>query len=307
MSALVKPSHKETRYDRGIRLWGAAGQRALEDAHVCLLNATAAGCEALKNLALPGIGRLTVVDDALVTRTDLGKNFFVTKDRLGQPKAPCVVENLLEMNPDHVKGGAVEAPPGTLLSDRPRFLAENGVDCVIAADLPRTELQAVAIACQLGNVHLVAIGCCGMVGHIRLQAGGEHCIIEGYPDSSVQDLRVTNPFPELKSYFDSFDLSAITDSHEHSHVPWPVLAHNATQMWQAEEGTDHLPTTYKQRRRVKELLLQQRLPKDPADGETAGETDNSQHLQPRDEENFEEAANNLNKYLPPAIPHEVQA
>ena len=36
------------------RLWGDHGQQALENAHVCLINATGTGTEILKNLILPG-------------------------------------------------------------------------------------------------------------------------------------------------------------------------------------------------------------------------------------------------------------
>ena len=36
------------------RLWGEHGQQELETASVCLINATAAGTETLKNLVLPG-------------------------------------------------------------------------------------------------------------------------------------------------------------------------------------------------------------------------------------------------------------
>jgi hypothetical protein len=37
------------------RLWGDHGQRKLENAKVCLVNATALGTEILKNLILPGM------------------------------------------------------------------------------------------------------------------------------------------------------------------------------------------------------------------------------------------------------------
>lgn len=36
------------------RLWGDHGQDALENAHVCVINATSTGTELLKNLVLPG-------------------------------------------------------------------------------------------------------------------------------------------------------------------------------------------------------------------------------------------------------------
>jgi len=54
MSVPGAPSAKEKKYDRQLRLWAANGQEALEKAHVCLINATAAGTEILKNLVLPG-------------------------------------------------------------------------------------------------------------------------------------------------------------------------------------------------------------------------------------------------------------
>lgn len=48
------PNAKEKKYDRQLRLWGQNGQQALEASHICLVNASATGCEVLKNLILPG-------------------------------------------------------------------------------------------------------------------------------------------------------------------------------------------------------------------------------------------------------------
>lgn len=51
------PTAKDQKYDRQLRLWGANGQKALEEAHVCLINngSGAVGVETLKNLVLPGM------------------------------------------------------------------------------------------------------------------------------------------------------------------------------------------------------------------------------------------------------------
>ena len=54
------------------RLWGDHGQTTLEDARVCLLNATATGTETLKNVVLPGCGSFVVVDGEKVTEEDVG-------------------------------------------------------------------------------------------------------------------------------------------------------------------------------------------------------------------------------------------
>jgi amyloid beta precursor protein binding protein 1 len=53
-------------------LWGDHGQKLLENAKICLINATALGTEILKSLILPGIGSFTVVDGEKVTDEDIG-------------------------------------------------------------------------------------------------------------------------------------------------------------------------------------------------------------------------------------------
>lgn len=50
-----RPDAKARRYDRQLRLWASAGQRSLENARVLLVGADAVGCQALKNLVLPGM------------------------------------------------------------------------------------------------------------------------------------------------------------------------------------------------------------------------------------------------------------
>lgn len=54
---------------------------------MCLINATAVGCEVLKSLVLPGIGRFTVIDGQTVTQTDLGTNFFLDPHSVGKNRA----------------------------------------------------------------------------------------------------------------------------------------------------------------------------------------------------------------------------
>lgn len=80
------------------------------ESSICLLGTMPAGVEAVKNLVLPGIGFISIVDDKQVTKRDLGNNFFVTEEQLGQPMCEVVCKNLLEMNPD-VLGDFLNLPP----------------------------------------------------------------------------------------------------------------------------------------------------------------------------------------------------
>ena len=99
---LQVPTAKEKKYDRQLRLWAANGQKALEEANVLLLNAGAGvvGVETLKNLILPGVGSFTIVDQAIVTDCDLGVNFFLDEESLGQSRAEESSRFLKELNPE---------------------------------------------------------------------------------------------------------------------------------------------------------------------------------------------------------------
>lgn len=89
VSSEARSMDKAKRYDRGIRVWGAHGQEALEAARVCLLNAGPTGTEALKNLVLGGIHSFTIADGAKVEPHDLGNNFLLAPDALGASRAQC--------------------------------------------------------------------------------------------------------------------------------------------------------------------------------------------------------------------------
>jgi NEDD8-activating enzyme E1 regulatory subunit len=108
------PTAKEKKYDRQLRLWAASGQQALEESHVLLVvsetddsgsGSSVAGVETLKNLVLPSIGNFTIADSAKVTEADLGINFFLRSQSLGQSRAEECKQLLEELNPD-VKGHA---------------------------------------------------------------------------------------------------------------------------------------------------------------------------------------------------------
>ena len=106
---LQRPTAKEKKYDRQLRLWAAAGQQALEESHILLLNdgPGVVGIETLKNLVLPGIGNFTIVDERNVEEEDLGVNFFLSEESLGRSRAEETCRYLRELNPE-VNGHAIQ-------------------------------------------------------------------------------------------------------------------------------------------------------------------------------------------------------
>lgn len=75
-------------YDRQIRLWGAQAQERIRSANILLVSLRALGTEIAKNLTLAGIKSLTIIDDEPVTEEDLGAQYFVRVEDVGQPVLP---------------------------------------------------------------------------------------------------------------------------------------------------------------------------------------------------------------------------
>jgi amyloid beta precursor protein binding protein 1 len=62
-------------------------------------------------------------------------------------------------------------------------------------------------------------------------------MVESKPDSFVVDLRIHEPFPELRKYADSIDLSTATQM-AHKHIPYVVLLIKALDAWRNTVSND---------------------------------------------------------------------
>lgn len=89
------------RYARHIVLpqVGGAGQRRLKAARVVVIGAGGIGSAAIPLLAGAGIGRLTIIDDDVVDRSNLQRQTIFRDDQVGQPKAVLAAEFVRSLNP----------------------------------------------------------------------------------------------------------------------------------------------------------------------------------------------------------------
>lgn len=90
------------RYDRHLRLpgFGPEGQGRLKAASVLLVGAGGLGCPAGLYLAAAGVGRLTLLDDDLVERSNLQRQIAHGESSLGLAKAESLRQRLSDLNPD---------------------------------------------------------------------------------------------------------------------------------------------------------------------------------------------------------------
>ncbi len=90
------------RYARHILLReiGGAGQRKLLDARVLVVGAGGLGAPALMYLAAAGVGTIGVVDDDIVSLSNLQRQVIFATDEVGAPKGEMASRRLAAINPD---------------------------------------------------------------------------------------------------------------------------------------------------------------------------------------------------------------
>ncbi|KAL3635433.1 NEDD8-activating enzyme E1 regulatory subunit axr1 [Castilleja foliolosa] len=217
-------------------IWGEQGQAALEKSSICLLNCGPTGSETLKNLVLGGVGSVTIVDGSKVELGDLGNNFMVDESSVGQSKAKTVCAFLEELN-DAVKAKFIEEFPEKLIDSSPSFFSQFTL--VIATQLVEHSMVKLDKICRDANVMLIFARSYGLTGFVRISVK-EHAVIESKPDHFLDDLRLNNPWPELRRFAESTDLNT-SDSVIHKHTPYVIILIKMADDW-AKAHDGNLPS-----------------------------------------------------------------
>lgn len=232
---------KNVRYDRQLRLWAEDGQSRLEDALLCVVGLTPAGSETLKNLVLPGLGKFAIVSNEKVTEDSLSGNFFFDNSDIGRPLCEAVTEKLVEMNPE-VKGEGLQLPVEVAAD------VIGGYDVVVADNLPLKHLEVLKDRAWVLGIPLVVVNTCGFYGSVQIHTA-ETTIVETHDPLNLYDLRIDQPWPELKSFVDSFDFDQLSDI-DHAHVPYVVIFIKALEKWRNDHNGS-APETYQHKKQFR--------------------------------------------------------
>ncbi|KAK2000656.1 ThiF family protein [Colletotrichum falcatum] len=291
--ALSVPSEKEKKYDRQLRLWAASGQAALESANILLVNSGSGtvGVETLKNLVLPGIGKFTIVDDAVVDEADLGVNFFLDESHIGQSRAQSCTELLLELNPE-VQGDW--HPQNSEPLNLQHFLDSADRFTMVLYTLPMKpeNLQVIESYSLEHKTPLIAIHSAGFYSYFSIHLPGVYPIVDTHPDAtSTTDLRLLAPWEELEAFSEGItkDIDNL-NSHDHGHLPFVAILLHYLNVWKASHN-GAAPSNYKEKVAFRKLVAEATRTDNPEGGE----------------ENFDEAvAAVLKNILPPSLPSAVR-
>jgi adenylyltransferase/sulfurtransferase len=156
------------RYARHIvlREVGGRGQAKLKGATVAMVGAGGLGSPCLQYLAAAGVGQLTIIDDDVVSLSNLQRQTLFTTADLGRPKAEVAAERLQAMNP-HV---VVEPLAVRLTADTAQMLLSQHDVVADGCDSFRTRSDLNRAAVALG-IPLVSAAIGPFEGQLGVFAG----------------------------------------------------------------------------------------------------------------------------------------
>ena len=174
------------RYARHIvlREVGGNGQRKLKEARVLCVGAGGLGSPALLYLAAAGVGTLGVIDDDVVSLSNLQRQVLHETGSVGRPKVDSAVDALARVNP-HV---AVEGHRMRLDDGNSGLVAEY--DLVLDGSDSFDTRYEVNAACTKAGVPLIAAAMSQWEGQISLYdpAGGSPCYACVFPEAPADGL-----------------------------------------------------------------------------------------------------------------------
>lgn len=164
---------------------GGAGQKQIKSARVLVIGAGGLGSSVLQYLAASGVGELGIVDDDIVSLSNLQRQVIHHTGTIGQPKVTSAATRIQQINP-HV---AVRAYECRITAENAKSLCE-GYDLIIdGSDSFATRCVVNAASREMG-VPLISGAMSSWEGQIMLLNSGPDapCYRCVFPDAPDPDL-----------------------------------------------------------------------------------------------------------------------
>lgn len=195
MEATATAEVDEKLYSRQLYVMGHEAQRRMMASRALLIGMSGLGAEVAKNCILAGLSSLTLCDPETVTSFDLGGNFYLSENQIGQPnRAALVRDNLAELNP-YVHVDVANIPNLDAASILPLL---SGMTCVvITIPLPKALLIDINNKCRELNCSFIYSLSTGVFGQVFCDFGENFVVSDkdGNPPmaSQIESILPLNP------------------------------------------------------------------------------------------------------------------
>lgn len=172
---------------RNLILWGLKAQKALRRSSVFIAGAGALGCEVAENLAMLGVGNLTIVDYDLIELSNLSRMMPYSIEDLGKPKAIVLADKLTEKYPYT----SVEALEKHIEEVPKSLFLDSNILLSCLDNLPsRVYLASIAVKYDIPMIDAGIIGYQGRIhSYIPPKGACPACIIPADQYPRLADLR----------------------------------------------------------------------------------------------------------------------
>eukprot|EP01095_Lingulamoeba_sp_RSL-Kostka_P005001 TRINITY_DN1630_c0_g1_i1.p1 TRINITY_DN1630_c0_g1~~TRINITY_DN1630_c0_g1_i1.p1 ORF type:complete len:1015 (-),score=391.00 TRINITY_DN1630_c0_g1_i1:45-3089(-) len=161
----------EDLYSRQLYALGHKSMKRIMESDVLIVGLRGLGVEIAKNIVLTGVRSVSLHDDNEVEIRDLGSQFYLSEDNIGQPRAESCIKQIKELN-NHVN---VKLHTGELTED---YLKEFTV--VVVTEELFTEQQRINDICHRNNVSFIS-------GNVEGVFGGLFCDFCDYVTEESND------------------------------------------------------------------------------------------------------------------------
>ncbi|RNC46678.1 ubiquitin-like modifier-activating enzyme 1 [Trypanosoma cruzi] len=166
---------KRQLYNRQEYVVGVETQAKYGSTDVLVVGACGLGAEIVKNLALTGVRSIKIMDSGTAILQDLGTNFFLTPQDVGQPRADVVARRAQELN-RFVHITAVTSPLHEVIPD---------VHVVVFVNQRTTALVGENALARKHDVKFVACESRGIVGCVFVDAGPSFSVLDPDGEETV--------------------------------------------------------------------------------------------------------------------------
>ncbi len=178
-------------FSRNIPSLSREEQAQLADRHVLVAGCGGLGSFVVEYLARLGVGKLTVVDAASLTESDMNRQLFSTCDNLGKSKVFAAEARVKAVNPD-----VTFRPWPARLDAASMVTAVHGKDLVIDALDNIDDRMLLADACDQEEVPLIHGSVVGWRAQVMVVPPGSSSLYRFYKNNVPVQSRSTLPITE---------------------------------------------------------------------------------------------------------------